>query len=75
MKIYISEEYGSIYHLMEDELIFTPLSRFSEIYELDGNDKPFKERFLHDDSGFVDWDNIDEELIKPLRAIEKKLKN
>jgi len=76
MKIYISEEHGTIYHLFEGdkgELIATPMSAYSDIYELDG-DKPFKDNFIHGESTFVEWENIDEDLIKPLRTIEKKLK-
>ena len=73
MKIYISKEYGSVYHLIEGELVFTPLSSYSDLYELDG-DKPFPKCFLHNESGFVEWENIDEDLVAPLRAIEKKLK-
>ena len=73
MKIYISEEHGSIYHLFGDELAFTPMSSYSDMYELDG-DKPFKECFLHGETGFVEWENIDEDLVEPLREIEKKLK-
>ena len=74
MKIYISQEYGCIYHLFGDELAFTPLSSYSDIYELDGNNKPYKDCFLHDDTGIVEWDRIDEDLVEPLREIEKKLK-
>ena len=73
MKIYISKEYGSVYHLFNGELAFTPLSSYSDLYELD-SDKPLKECFLHNDSGLVEWENIDEDLVKPLKEIEQKLK-
>jgi hypothetical protein len=73
MKIYISEKMGTIYHLLGDELAFTPMSRYDEVYELDGNDKPYKEQFLHNESGLVDWENIDPEIIKPLRKIQEIL--
>jgi len=73
MKIYVSKEFGSIYHIFDGELAFTPLSNHSDIYELDG-DKPLKGCFLHGETGLVEWDRIDEDIIEPLRAIEKKLK-
>ena len=72
MKVYISKEFGTIYHIFNDELAFTPLSSFSSLYELD-SDKPLKECFLHYDTGIVDWDRIDECDIQPLKEIERKL--
>ena len=74
MKIYISKEYDSIYHILGDELAFTPLSEYSDRYELDGNDKPLKKQFLHGETGLVEWENIDADLYDPLRAIEADLK-
>jgi len=74
MKIYISEEYGSIYHMFGDELAFTPISQFSQVYELDG-DKPLKKCFLHGETGIVEWENIDAEDIEPLKQIQKILTN
>lgn len=73
MKIYISNETGSIYHLFNGELAFTPLSIHSQVYELDG-DKPLKECFLHGETGLVEWENIDADIVEPLREIEKTLK-
>ena len=46
MKIYISEELGSIYHLEGEELAFTPLGKVSMFYH------------LGEDGGIVDWDAV-----------------
>ena len=46
MKIYISQEMGSIYHLDGAELCFTPLSSKSGVHDLEN------------DGGVVDWEVV-----------------
>lgn len=61
MKIYQSEEDGTIYWLDDGVLMFAPMLAKGGVIE------------SHRDGGEVDWQNIDQEDVPRLREIEREL--